>query len=344
MNTTTYGNINTVSGSGAITATAALTPFTTGGLCVHAGGQGMNLWPSASNQNIDATQASSNLSITEYLRGNVRIVGMAFEVVNTTADISKQGQVTVWRMPNQATLTTLYNTVATTPAVNSALPGYINRFPPGQIQDAQLLYGSRSWAASEGAYVVARQCDTVNPFERGDFIADLYTNVESSPANASNYWSPQPPTLPQKAQDIHAPFDISGVHFTGLSNATSLTVNVRWLLERSPGPSETDLVVLATPSAAYDPVALELYCQCLQTMPPGVMLKENPLGEWFRKALGAVEKWAPKIGGALNTIIPGAEFVGNLVGKGAGVIKPKEKPKKQPLEGSASNARLLTQR
>jgi hypothetical protein len=150
------------------------------------------------------------------------------------------------------------------------------------------------------------------------------------------------------------PFDTSGVHFTGLSYTTTLTVNVRWLIERIPGPNEADLVVLATPSASYDSLALELYTRCVNDMPPGVMLSENPLGEWFRDALSKVSDWAPKVGNALGTFIPGASIIGNGVGMAAGAAKKMIKKTKNgvevvkkahriPLQGSASTTKLLTQ-
>jgi hypothetical protein len=267
---------------------------------------------------------------------------MGFEVLNSTAEIYMQGQATVWRQPNRPTPSTLSYSVATTPPTVGTLPGFINRFPPGTLGDAQLLYGSRSWKAAEGCYVVSRQCDAENPFSRPDYIPDFYSVLDSTHGANGLVYTPNAPGIAQKLLDIHAPFDISGVHFTGLSNQTSLTINVRWLIERSPSPTETDLVVMATPSASYDPLALELYCQCLVHMPPGVMQKENGLGDWFRNAMSGLEKWAPKIGDALSVIVPGAGVVGSLVGKASGLASQigakKQQPKKQPLQGSASTA------
>jgi len=235
----------------------------------------------------------------------------------------KQGQVTAWRMPGQWSPQTLYyQTSAGPPALYTQMTGLSQRLPPASLSAAQLLYGSRSWAAEEGAYVVARQNDEDNPGKFPTFSYLAYTADDNASGNATNTFMTGPAqavnAVPTQNADYYAPFDISGVHFSGLSYTTSLTVNVRWFIERIPGPSEPDLVVLATPSCPYDSLALELYCNCLRDMPPGVMLRENPLGEWFREALQGVAEWAPKIGNALGGIIPGAGVIGTGLGTVAG--------------------------
>jgi len=114
-------------------------------------------------------------------------------------------------------------------------------------------------------------------------------------------------------------------------------VNVRWLIERMPGPTETDLVVLATPSAPFDPLALELYSRCIRDMPPGVPLSENPLGEWFANVLGKVSELAPVIGDAVGAFVPGASLIGKAVGAaariGSGVASDLSQ---RPTPGSSS--------
>jgi hypothetical protein len=294
-----------------------------GGLVVAAGPQGSDLWPTVANAgNQPSTQQS--LDAHDYISGNARVIGMGFEVVNTTSALNRQGQCTSYRMPTQWTLDTINNAGTTT--VPLILPMQVNRCPPANLAAATLLAGSRTWAAEEGAYVVARQNGIENPlgqpshFVNSLFVSDqtigLSTTLQTNITYASNgLWSG--PTF----SDIWLPYDTSGIHLTGLSYTTTLTVNVRWLIERMPSYVETDLVVLATPSANYDPLALELYTKCMADMPPGVMLKENPLGEWFRSALSKVADWAPKIGGALSTVIPGAGLIGNVVGGAAGKIR-----------------------
>jgi hypothetical protein len=316
-----------------------------GGLTIQSCPQSQTTYPQSASALASTT--SQILVPSEYCNGNTRVIGAAFEVVNTTAEISKQGQVTVYRLPTIKTPTM----VSSTPIAGAFQTSYMNlqRFPPANLAQAQLLFGSRSWSAAEGAYVVARINDIDNPLLQPSFIPTGWLAQDVIANQGGTYFSSSAVTANYGQSDIQTPYDISGAYFTGLSFATSLTVNVRWLIERMPGPSETDLVVLATPSAPYDGLALELYTKALRDMPPGVMLKENPLGEWFRSALSAVADWAPKIGNALGTVLPGAGMIGNALGGGARVITsflPNNAPATgryenytpPPLVGSASNA------
>jgi len=330
---TTLNYVNAINQTGSVTSATGVTSITLGGLTVQAGAQGSNLYFQSNGTLTGAT--STTLNPTAYVKGQGRVIGMGFEVVNTTATLYKQGQVTCWRQPSANTRSTFQYSTATTPIVYSQVGVDVNRMPPANIAACQLLYGSRSWDAAEGAYVVSRQNTDSNPAYLPQCRTIGYTTLDglAGPTiNPADYVYTQDPLGGPTAlaiYDYNCPFDQSGAFFTGLSYTTSLTINVRWLFERIPCPLESDLVVLATPSAPYDPLALELYCRCLGDMPPGVMLKENPLGEWFSNALAKVADWAPKIGSALGTIIPGAGMLGNVVGmisgKASSMLAPEAK-------------------
>jgi hypothetical protein len=307
---------------GQVTATTGSTPVQVGGLVVSACPQGLQTWPDATLLTLPPVTTQA-LGCSQFIKGNCRIIGMGFEVVNTTADIYRQGQVTAYRMPTQRTPSVIYNSYTTTPAITAAYPVLINRFPPGTLADAQLLYGSRSWLASEGGYCVSRQNSIDNPLGQPQWSTQAYTGCDIAATFVSNYLQTDSSfgTTNDYYPDINAPFDLSGLYFTGLSYNTTLTVNVRWLIERVPSPAETDLVVLATPSSAYDPVALQLMGRCMQDMPPGVMLKENSLGSFFRSALSKTSEWAPRIGEFVGNFVPGAHALGQAVGEAAHIGK-----------------------
>jgi hypothetical protein len=297
-------------------------------------------WPTLSNYNPVATyQGANSVDCSDFVQGACRVIGVAFEVVNTTAEIYKQGQVTVWRQPNVNTLTNIG-------FVDTGLPLFqatdLLRMPPGDLPTAQLLYGSRSWAAAEGAYVVGRQNGVENPLAQPVNVPFAMTTADYiTGVNTPMVYSADTPGAQYVQPILASPFDLSGAYFTGLSPQTTLTVNVRWLLERMPTPSETDLVVLATPSAPYDPLALELYNHCIRDMPPGVMLSENPLGEWFANVLSKVADWAPKIGSALGNFIPGAGLLGNAIGEASSIgarMTRENALDKQPTPGSNSQS------
>jgi len=316
-----------------ITSTTTTNNLTFGCLSVQSCPSGGNTFPAQAGI---ASVSSQSLAVNEFINGNCRIIGMAFEVVNTTAEINKQGQVLVYRLPNTDTVTSVFASYATTPLVVSATTIRASRFPPANIAQAQLLYGTRSWAASEGAYVVSRQSGLDNPINQPTALPLTYLTTDVTPGSNTFVYSNSNllTTAGQNWPDLYSPFDISGAYFTGLSYSTTLTVNVRWLIERMPGPYESDLVVLATPSAPFDPLALELYTHCLRDMPPGVMLKENPLGEWFRSALAGVADLAPRVGRALN--LPGSAMIGQGIGAIASSLG-RNRLDPRPLPGSASN-------
>jgi hypothetical protein len=96
-----------------------------------------------------------------------------------------------------------------------------------------------------------------------------------------------------------AALNTHGLYFTGLSLQTTLAITLNCFVERFPGPQETDLVVLAKPSPQYDLLALEIYSHALHDMPPGVMVKENGLGEWFADVIGKVNNI---FGGSLRSL------------------------------------------
>lgn len=328
---------------GAVTA-----PLVTGGLVCTAGPAGAVLYPSSTGSTVNAGATSSYASPAAFTKGQYRIIGAGFEVVNSTAPINQQGQCTVWRMPSVPFNSVVYPN--STPFYPCPYTG--SRLPPGTLGEAMSLYGSRSWHAKEGCYVVARQNSAVNNCTSAYYQNILYsdtdfTTLAGAPgaALAYNLYGNHYATAPWISLcDKISPFDLSGATFTGLSNATTLTINVRWLIERVPSPQEPDLVCLATPSSCYDPIALELMTQAMCLAPPGVMLSENPLGEWFKTALRMVADYAPKIGASLSAAgVPFAGTAGHIAGglaQGTQLIlkeKKKRENHKPPLPGSSSS-------
>jgi hypothetical protein len=323
-----------------------------GCLTVSSGPQGTDLWPLVGTESTSTT--SQTLENSQYCKGNLRIIGAAFEVINTTAEINKQGQVTVWRMPSTYTDSTYFGDPNAPTGTNFfSWPCRSVRLPPANISNAQLLFGSRSWAAKEGAYVVLRQNSPSNPLSQPSFHDLVWTDTDTQSGAVQNVLTSDAGFGGQRgmASDVNCPFDISGATFTGLSYNTTLTINCRWLIERMPAPAESDLVVLATPSASYDPLALELYMGCMRDMPPGVMLSENPLGEWFSDVLGKVAEFAPKVGAALGAIgVPGASLIGTVAGRAAGEISqavrpaPKSLPPPMPIGNSITVVKKAKQK
>lgn len=341
-----YNNVATGAEFNDYTLDAAATNALTGPLTIRAGPAGSNLQPSQVMPPNTTHTALPAGSAEDLQRGITRILGMGFEVTNTTADMYKQGAVTVYRMPQYRSH----------PAVCSleraAHRGNIStiriRDAPNTIAQVNLLKGTRTWSAAEGCYVVAAFSDVSNPLIPASpnmVIVDKSGDHElASFALASPYAIQGAANAPPNTSLIAvnatqtSPMDTSGAYFTGLSNSTTLTIKLKVYIERAPTHTEADLAVLATPSAGLDTRALELYSMAINQIPVGVTVAENGLGDWFRTVMSVVRKVAPTIGGVIGAYNPVAGQIIQTAGRVAGnfddlakknTVKKKAKPKQQ---------------
>jgi len=268
---------------------------------------------STSLTNLDISNGVTPLvALDQWSAGVTRVVAAGFEVVNTTADIYKQGQCIVYRQPQPTEQDVTYqiSTGTGTPGILGA--GSLRELnnPPASPQEAMLLSGTRQWAAEEGCYIplvfnspdLPAEADGTtgvifsNPIPGGGGGASSYigsqVNVDGTTGN--HYFS-----SPTKFAQQHT----GGAIFTGLSNQTTLQVTANFYLERFPNSNvlggAQDLVVLAKKSPCYDIVAQELYSECIADMPVGVMVKENGLGDWFKEAVQKVTSVAAPILGMI---------------------------------------------
>jgi hypothetical protein len=146
-------------------------------------------------------------------------------------------------------------------------------------------------------------------------VGDISTNLANSPTNYgfgtltnggsiigygySWNWKP-------------TPFHTSGAYFTGLNPNSTLTINAKWILESAPTQESKQLVVLAQPSPAYDPVALEIYKEAARMLPPGVPVGDNKSGDFWDSVLVFLGDAA----GALGSVIPGMSSLGKVAENG----------------------------
>lgn len=245
---------------------------------------------------------------SDYSRGSGRLIGIGFEVHDTTAELYKQGACTVYRMQAEnrdVSTYQIYNSTGSpsTPYAGS-YPATTLRLPPQTQTSAMLIPGSRQWDAEQGCYVVGAFCSEENPaIGIAPTMAAIYVNPDDDydcTINTSslylqkqyNVFGGAPAYRPQRVHPIHQ----SGAIFSGLAVQASLTVNVNFFYEAFPGPSDVKTLVLAKPSCKYDPCVMELYSRLVQELPVGVPVSENGLGDWF---LDAATKAAKYIGPAL---------------------------------------------
>lgn len=279
-----------------------------------------------------------------YDRGVGRMVGAGLEVVNTTADLNRQGLVTVYRSSQQKESDGSVLWYNVTPAFNQTLATKFFRPPPNKLSDVTTYPGTRQWKAEEGAYVVY-------PFIGGDnaprgpvpctpaVVPDFSYSTSVEPDQVKVGWLGNVRTvgsakysIPFKAEFVHQP----GIYFTGLSENSTLSLTWNVYYETFPGKDEKDILVLATPSGNYDPVALELLNRALASLPVGVPASMNPSGEWFWDIVSKLADLAAPIGTALGGPL------GGIIGAGVGSLgknvsgymtapSPNSKPKVQQV-------------
>lgn len=289
-----------------------------------------------------------NISLDNYLDyedtdyGVYRLVYSGFEVVNTTAQIKKQGAVTVYEYGNS------FEMGASVPQQHASQyspTGYYNptnwfRSPPNTIAEAKIMPGSHSWAAQDGCYNTAK-FQTENPFQGLTSRPWVVCQNESKPGSDSGYFTTIPvgqPSVPASAGSIAStPFlakqlntlatdpmvngapgpahfsrmNTTGAYFTGLSAETTLFVTWRVGIERLPAANKPAFLALSQPSATFDPNALILYNMVANVLPPGCPQGYNDAGKWFSWIANAAKNSIPTVYPIVRTAAMVASATGN---------------------------------
>jgi hypothetical protein len=286
----------------------------------------------------------------QYLNGPYKVAAIGIEVCNTTAEIYQQGLATCSRMnqTSDASFTTVMFRQDGNFTFASSFPV---RTPPKNLSEAILLPNTTQWHAKEGCYSVVElqsigtrppSLDPVYPiYMPTDFPPAGPFNVSAGVVSSTNLSGVPVFILPPNPG--HVPMNTTTQMFTGLSDQTTLTLRVRWVFERYPNDNQPEILVLATPSAAFDPIALEIYSRLMRKIPPGVMFKDNLDMDWWKTVLAGLadvagsglmmmpHPLAQGAGGAIkllrNAFVPDVPRVVRTP-----VSEPKRKPK-QAVQG-----------
>jgi len=285
--------------------------------------------------------ASLELNPT-YDKGFGRLVGMGLEVIDTTAEIYKQGMLTAYRVTQDDTRPQTFS-IAKTDAtiVNAYLPFTPVRPPPHTEAEALLLPGTQQWEARNGSYsVIAFTGEDNEPtlpkfqgitIKSGQTISGLHSNNVSLDTLVT-VATPGPILYHPRANRVEK-MHTSGVILSGLNPNSTYTLRWNVYYESFPDPSEPDLMVLARPPSPYDPVALEFMKRQTLEMPVAVYASMNPGGEWFWDIVEGIESIAPAVGSLFG---PEGTAFGAAVGSGARALtsafKPKQPPKKKQTQ------------
>lgn len=308
--------------TGQVTTYGGSASYPNSGLNILSCETGGQLLPTQDSLPISTNLQTQNLTPLKYMMGRCRVVGMAFEVVNTTSELNLQGLVTAYRMPQQRQQSLFCGLSTSTAGVVSLDARIMTLFnsPPTSVSEALVLPSSKQWDAKRGAYVVCTQMGADNPITSVDTMSVFYS--------AGGFWNsvanPGLCGFGQFSQNIsqggsnnfttkyYAPYNTSGVYFSGLSNPTTLQVNYKIILESIPNPRDI-FATMAKPATPYSVEAIRLYGELIEHLPVGVPFDENPNGEWFSTVLGVLGEIA-SLGSLVNPMF-------GLVGQGFGLGK-----------------------
>lgn len=278
------------------TLTKPVLPYATskplGGLVISKALSGSNL--ATLDVTTTPTQQVSRLVPPESIfEGKSRVLGMGFEVQNTTNTLYKNGSVTCFELPCEVPhdkFTFNLRDGSTSLPASYGSGSFIEApFNPSTVAEATQIPGSKSWEAKDGCYLVCRQSNLTNapksPQPLGAFspFNDSTHVFPTNSATAFAGWFVSPAQDPNVSlmKTFAIPYHAKGAYFTNLSEQTTLKACYNIWIERFPSVSEYDLMTLATESCDYDPAALEAWAHISSEMPVGVTFEENGLGDWF---------------------------------------------------------------
>lgn len=272
-----------------------------------------------------------------------RLIGLGFEVTNTTAEIEMQGSVTVYGRS--------WNSVSTKLDIDSQ-DIYTNL----TLDDATVFTGlptsegrafnipnSRQWKAAEGAYVPVPVNAYDNPitdatsntiftgsYKKGDVDEALLPGrVTSNMTMVSVGPTERVFDLAGRASPLvrMSRTDMRGTYFTGLSPGTSLVVTMKATVEVAPYMSSPFLPIASKP-AKLDEQALAAYTKIVAGMPPGAPRAMNDQGDWFRMIKRVAQTVVRPV---LNNVLGGGRAASSTTVTQAPTIKAVAKaiPKKK---------------
>jgi hypothetical protein len=286
--------------------------------------------------------------------GNARLIGQAFEVHDVTADLYKQGTLTVFEIPQ--TIADVENVQtkpltfgATAVAATAIDVVELDRYP-SSLADIMTYPSTRQWDCKQGAYVVIPFTGHENPPTSVRYqVPWINTNPGSStdstdplvantiPRAIGNVRTPVVLNEPMEfLPNQYAPTNSRGVYLTGLNAKSAITITSSFFVESFPVQS-SELLPLAAPSCPFDPKALALISMIMKTLPVGVPLNDNFSSEWFWEAVEAALPVLGVVGSALfpefSPMIMGASAAASRYAtKQLGRPNPVNKQKKQKLK------------
>lgn len=263
-----------------------------------------------------------------------RVIGIAYEVTNTTAEIYKQGSCTVAMLSDVAedgSILTLKDTNVA-PLADSFFQASLCPTFPASVGDLLAMPGSQTWPAAKGIYAVPRMsklASNVTSFGGSNSTASRAIIVQQVggryAATTNSVLSGGVPAVqPVVRGGAVSNFSPLVSIFSGLSPETTLTVTMRSIVEYFPDLGSS-LLPLSSPSPAYDVRAFEIYNMISKRAQYAVEVKQNGTGEFFRKILALLSTGANMVApftGKFQPVVQGAAGLASLIANRIGQPAP----------------------
>lgn len=247
------------------------------------------------------------------------ILSIGMEVINSTPDLYRGGNVVRYRVPTQGRKSAL---LIGDPAISTALArSEFMCYPMPPISESFATQYSDSVIdkAENGSYQMHTLQDQVSDFFLAGNSRVFFSNPAPAPAGSGgfNTWTSQSAFNNDYSTDpplIRGDFDIVGSYFTGLSPQTTLKIRSRSIVSLVPSSTNASLTSLAKLTPPPNQRLDKLIADIQSSFSPGIESSMNASGDWWRVVLRGVAKVAKPVGNAL-----GGE-VGETIGGGVAAV------------------------
>lgn len=303
----------------------------------------LNLWAGMAGSTMSTgspkTTGDSYSSLGSVLKTDrCRLIGVGIEIHNTTAEIYKQGSITVAMLPDTACDTSMIYYHDTAGAKDDTFV----QADRALVQACTLppllaVPGSSTWPASEGVYAIPRMTMVPRDVLSYAYTPGVATNQGASTRLPILYGTDGKVATPEPtgshaeggySQCLFKPFGPNGfsplqIWCSGLSAQTTLTVSFRTIVEYFPALN-SPLLPLANPSPIFDPKALACYSAVAARAPYAVPVDQNSAGDYFKKILRVLGESLSVISPVFGSYAPIAQGLGKAMVSGSDLIRKDE--------------------
>jgi hypothetical protein len=266
------------------------------------------------------------------------VIGVAYEVHNTTNVLNTQGSLTAWQLSGRDRAErTIPANAAINPqtafglsgdlygASSTGLGGYVPNCtvvprPPQTLNEAQLIPDSVTWNADKGALVVPwpRSLDNEPQGTFGNRFTLAGTPSGSTPIDSLCDCD----AAPNQTRQLFHNNAMTGIHFEGLlAGETTLRVTARWIVAETPSLVDEDDLIIAQRNGPPIRHLRQILSVVSRRMPVAVPVGENASGEWWDKIKGVLSgiagALAPALGPELGPVVALGGKVLNALPAGA---------------------------